>query len=57
MLFLTPNISSAKTYEELPENAKKYLKRIEELSGVSIDMISVGPGREETIVLRNHLDS
>lgn len=51
------NISSAKTYDELPENAKKYLKRIEELSGVSIDMISVGPGREETIVLRNHLDS
>jgi adenylosuccinate synthase len=51
------DISSVKKYDDLPENAKKYLKRVEELSGVSIDMISVGPGREQTIVLRNRLDS
>lgn len=51
------DISSVKTYDALPEKAKKYLKRVEELSEVSIDMISVGPGRDETIVLRNHLDS
>ncbi len=51
------DMSTVRTYEDLPENAKKYLERIEELCGVRVDMISVGPGREETIVLRNHLDS
>lgn len=51
------DISSVRKYDDLPENAKKYLKRIEELSEVPIDMISVGPGRDETIVLRNRLDS
>lgn len=47
------DISKVKTYEELPENAKSYLKRIEELSGVPVDIVSVGPGREETMVINN----
>lgn len=38
---------------DLPENARAYIKRIEELVGVPIDMISTGPDREETIVLRH----
>ncbi|ALP52867.1 adenylosuccinate synthetase [Candidatus Tenderia electrophaga] len=42
-----------KRYEELPESARAYLKRIEEIVGVPIDIISTGPDREETIVLRN----
>lgn len=42
-----------KSYDELPEAARAYLKRIEEISGVPIDIISTGPDREETIVLRN----
>jgi len=42
-----------KTYEALPANARAYLKRIEELCGVPVDMISTGPDREETIVLRH----
>ena len=42
-----------KRYEDLPENARAYLKRIEEIVGVPIDIISTGPDREETIVLRN----
>lgn len=37
-------------YESFPDNAKKYLSRIEELSGVKIKIISVGPGRESTII-------
>lgn len=37
----------------LPQNARAYIKRIEELVGVPIDMISTGPDREETIVLRH----
>ena len=42
-----------KTYDALPENARKYLKRMEEVCGVPIDLISTGPDREETIVLRH----
>ena len=37
-------------FESFPENAKKYLNRIEALSGVPIKIISVGPGREATII-------
>jgi adenylosuccinate synthase len=42
-----------KRYEELPAEARAYLKRIESLCGVPVDMISTGPDREETIVLRH----
>lgn len=42
-----------KEYEKLPENAKKYLKRIEEVSGAPIAIISTGPDREETILLQH----
>lgn len=42
-----------KSIEALPANARAYIKRIEELVGVPIDMISTGPDREETIVLRH----
>ncbi|MBW1849024.1 MAG: adenylosuccinate synthetase, partial [Deltaproteobacteria bacterium] len=35
------------------QNTKNYLKRIEELTDVPIQLISVGPGREETIVIEN----
>lgn len=43
------DITGMKKYEELPENAKKYLARLEELMGVRISIISVGPGRDQTI--------
>jgi adenylosuccinate synthase len=43
----------AKTMDDLPANARAYIKRVEELVGVTIDMISTGPDREETIVLRH----
>jgi adenylosuccinate synthase len=39
--------------EKLPENARNYLKRIEEVCAVPIDVISTGPDRDETIVLRH----
>ena len=42
-----------KRYEDLPVNAKNYLKRMEEVCGVPVDIISTGPDREETIVLRH----
>ena len=40
-------------YDALPENAKRYLKRVEEVVGAPIDIISTGPDRVETIVLNN----
>ena len=43
----------AKSMEELPVNARNYIQRIETLVGVPIDMVSTGPDREETIVLRH----
>ena len=44
-------------YDDLPENAKKYIKRIEALIDRPIDIISTGPDREETIVLRDPYDA
>ncbi|NOX34341.1 MAG: adenylosuccinate synthase [Deltaproteobacteria bacterium] len=44
------DISGITEFNDLPENAKKYLARIEELSQVNIKIISVGPGRESTIM-------
>ena len=43
----------AKSLAELPATARAYIKRIEELVGVPIDMVSTGPDRVETIVLRH----
>ncbi len=44
------NISGIRNYDDLPENAKNYLKRLEEISGVGIKIVSVGPEREATII-------
>jgi adenylosuccinate synthase len=43
------DITEIKDYEQLPENAKKYIARIEELIGVPAKIISVGPGRSQAI--------
>ena len=40
-------------YEDLPTNARAYLKRLEEVSGAPVAMVSTGPDREETIVLQH----
>lgn len=47
------DISNVKKYEDLPENTRKYLKRIEELVGVKIRLIGVGKEREQTIEVSN----
>jgi len=47
------DISKAKSFEELPENARNYVKRLEELAGCQIILVSVGPRRDQTIILRN----
>lgn len=43
--------SKAKTYEALPENAKRYIERLSEISGVKFSIVSVGPKRDQTIFL------
>ncbi len=40
-------------YERLPEAARRYLERIEELAGIPLDIISTGPDREQTIIKRH----
>ncbi len=40
-------------FSELPDNAKAYIKRIEELVGVKVTIISTGPERDETIILEH----
>ena len=44
------DISNCKTFEDLPEKAQKYLKRIEEFIGVPVKFIGTGAGREDMIV-------
>ena len=43
-------ITGVTTYKDLPANARNYLAKIEELTGVKQSLIAVGPGREQTIV-------
>lgn len=45
------DITGVKTWDELPKNAKKYLKRLEELFEIPISIVSVGPGRDQTIII------
>ena len=47
------DIASAGEFDQLPNQAKDYLKRIEEISEVPISIISVGPMRDQTIVLKD----
>ncbi len=47
--------SGIRNYEELPENCRRYLERLAELVGVPLGIISVGPSREQTIVLHEVL--
>ncbi len=46
------DITSVRKLEDLPDNARKYLARISELSGVPVAIIGVGPGRDQTMVLK-----
>ena len=47
--------SDCRSWDELPENARGYIQRIEEITGVPIAIVSVGPEREQTIVRHNPL--
>jgi len=40
----------------LPDNARNYIRRLEEVVGVPVDIISTGPERDETIILKHPFD-
>ncbi len=44
------DISGCRCFDDLPENAKAYIKRIEELTGAPVSIVAVGPKRDQTIV-------
>ena len=44
------DISKCKSFEELPENAKKYVRRIEELTNCKVKYLGTGPAREDIII-------
>jgi adenylosuccinate synthase len=48
--------SGVTAYTDLPENAKRYLRRIEEILETPVDIVSTGPGREAVIVRRHPFD-
>ena len=49
----TDSTVGVKQLEALPANARAYLSRMEQICGVPVDMISTGPDRKETIVIRH----
>lgn len=46
-----------KAFDKLPEAARLYIKRIEEVTGVPVDIVSTGPDRSETMILRDPFDA
>jgi len=50
------DIRKVRRFEDFPAATKNYLRRVEELVGVPIQIVSVGPDREESIVVQNPFD-
>jgi adenylosuccinate synthase len=42
-----------RSFDELPQAAKNFIRKIEEVVGVPVDIVSTGPDRNETIILRD----
>ena len=51
----TEDISNCKKFEDLPVNAQKYVKYLEQISGAPMSAIGVGPGRTQTIVVKEFI--
>lgn len=46
------DITQCKSFDELPDNAKTYVKKIEEFLGIPVAILSVGPDREQTMIMK-----
>ena len=44
---------AVKTLDELPENARQYVERVSQLTGIPLSIFSVGPDRNQTNIVRN----
>ncbi len=51
------DITGVRHFEDLPVNAKDYIKRIEDFTGIEPVIVSVGPDRDETMLLKNPFES
>ena len=51
------NTFGVKSLDELPQNARNYIKKIEEVTGIPVDIISTGPDRDETIILKDPFEA
>ena len=49
------DISGIRKYEDLPEKARKYIERMAEVTGIDIGIVSVGPNRDQTIVVAKEI--
>ena len=47
------DIRKVRRFQDLPANTRRYLQAVEELSGTPLSIVSIGPGRDETIVMRH----
>jgi len=52
----TERLDDVRKFADLPVTAQRYVQRIEAVIGTEIILVSVGPGREQTIILRNPFD-
>jgi adenylosuccinate synthase len=48
----TEDITTARTFEDLPKNAQLYIRALEEMSGAPFSSVGIGPDREQTLQLR-----
>ncbi len=47
------DLTGVKSFNDLPENAQKYVRKMEELSGIKASIVSVGPKRSQTLILKD----
>ena len=50
------DVTKCRSLEEMPDNAQRYIERVEELSGARVSVVGVGPGRDENVILHPLLD-
>lgn len=53
----TETTFGVKSLDKLPQAARDYIKRVEQLTDVPVDIISTGPDRSETMILRDPFDA
>ncbi|MCM1153211.1 MAG: adenylosuccinate synthase [Muribaculum sp.] len=49
------DLTKMRSFDEFPENAKAYIRKLEEITGVPVGVVSVGPDRSETIIISEKL--